>query len=93
MQVEPGLIFMGAAAELDDVAVGQNNFEAEDIIARDPIFQAARAARIGGNVAAEGIIDAARGVGRIEKFLPLDGRLKPPRCSPLAGRWRQNPWR
>ena len=76
VEVEAGLVFVRAAAEADDGAVGQDDFEAEDVIAGDAVFQAARAAGIGGDVAADEIVRAAGGVGRVKQAAPLDGFLK-----------------
>src|SRR5436189_37074 len=41
-------------AEPDELAIGQNHFEAEDVIGGDPVFERVRPARIGGDVAADG---------------------------------------
>ena len=72
VEIEAGLVFVRASAEADDGAVGQNDFEAEDVIAGDAVFQAARAAGVGGDVAADEIVRAAGGVGRIKQAALLD---------------------
>ena len=64
---KPVLFLCVRPPSADDVAVGQNDFEAEDVIARDAVFQAARAAGVGGDVAADEIVRAAGGVGRIKQ--------------------------
>ena len=76
VQIEAGLVFVRAPAEPDDAAAGQNDFEAEDVIAGDAVFEAARAAGVGGDVAADEVVRAAGGVGRIKQAAPLDGLLK-----------------
>ena len=58
---------MRAAADADDRAVGEHDFQAEDVIAGDAVFQAARAAGVGGDVAADVVIRAAGGIGRIKE--------------------------
>ena len=66
-EIEAGLVFVRAAAEADDGAVGEDDFQAEHVIAGDAVFQAARSAGVGGDVAADEIVGAAGGVGRIKK--------------------------
>ena len=80
VQIEAGLVFVRAAAESDDRAVGQHDFQAEDVIAGDAVFEAARAAGVGGDVAADEIVRAAGGVGRIKQAAPLARRPGIPRC-------------
>ena len=65
VEVEAGLVLVGASAQADDVAAGQDDFQTEDKIAGDAVFEAARAAGVGGDVAADGAIGAAGGIGRI----------------------------
>ena len=76
MEVKAGFIFMCASAEPDDGTVGEHDFEAEDVIAGDAIFEAARAAGIGGDVAADEIIRAAGGVRRIKEAALLNRFLQ-----------------
>ena len=73
VEIEAGLVLVRAAAEADDGAVGEDDFEAEHVIAGDAVFEAARAAGVGGDVAADEIVRAAGGVGRIKQSAPLDG--------------------
>ena len=63
---------MRAAAETNDRAAGQCHFQTEHIISRHAVFQAARAARVGGDVAPDAAVRAAGRVGRIIKPLLLD---------------------
>ena len=44
MQLEPGFVFVGAAAQTQDGAIRQNDFEAEDIIASDAVFESPQTA-------------------------------------------------
>ena len=76
VQIEAGFVFVRASADADDGAVGQHDFEAEDVIARDAVFQTARAAGVGGDVAADEIVRAAGGVGRIKQAALFNGFLK-----------------
>ena len=68
-EIEPGFVLMGASAQLDDGAAGQDDFQTEDKIAGDAVFEAARAAGVGGDVAADAAIGAAGRIGRIVKAL------------------------
>lgn len=52
-EVEALTVFVAAAAGGDDGAVWEDDFEAEDVVAGDPVFEAARAAGVGGDIAAE----------------------------------------
>ena len=54
------------AANIDDLAVHQHDADAEHVIGGDAVFQAMRAAGIGGDIAADGAGDLARRVGRVE---------------------------
>ena len=38
-EIETGLVFVRATAGADDGAVGQHDFEAEDVITRDAVFR------------------------------------------------------
>lgn len=53
-EVEALTVFVAAAAGVDDGAIGEDDLEAEDVVAGDPVFEAARAAGVGGDIAAEG---------------------------------------
>ena len=57
------------AAEPHDLAVDQHDFEAEQVVRRQPVFQAMHAARILGDIAADRAGDLARRVGRVIKPL------------------------
>ena len=62
VQIEAGFVFVRAAAEPDDGAVGEHDFEAEHVVAGDAVFQAARAAGVGDDVAAdEALASGSRG--------------------------------
>src|SRR5208283_712202 len=73
---EAGFVFVGASAEALNCAVGEDDFQTEDIIAGDAVFQTARTAGVGGDVAADEVVRAAGGVGRIKEAAPLDPVLK-----------------
>ena len=66
VQIEAGLVLVRASAEPHERAVRQCDFKAEHVVAGDAVFEAARAAGIGGDVSAEAALRAARGVGRIK---------------------------
>ena len=53
------------AAEPDDLAVDQHDFEPEQVVCRQPVFQAMHAARVLGDIAADRAGDLARRVGRV----------------------------
>jgi len=72
VEVEAGFVFVSSATEADDGAIGEDDFEAEDVIACDAVFEAARAAGVGDDVAANGAFTEAGGVGRIEQAALLD---------------------
>ena len=61
-QVVAGIV-LGRAAGLDDPAIGQHEFEAEDVIDGDAVLERVRAAGIGGDVAADGAGPLARRIG------------------------------
>ncbi len=46
-EVRPDGRLLGAGAGLDDLAVGEDNSEAEDVIARDAVLDSVRARRVG----------------------------------------------
>ncbi len=54
------------AAEVDQRAVGQNDFEAEDVRGGEAVFQAVRAAGVFRDVAADAAHGLRRGIGRVE---------------------------
>src|ERR1035437_3685754 len=76
MKVEAGLVFVGASAKALNCAVGEDDFKTEDVIAGAAVFQTARAAGVGGDVAADEVVRAAGGIGRIKQSAPLDPVLK-----------------
>ena len=61
------------AAELDDLAVGQDERQAGDVMRREAVLQAVRAARVLGDVAADRADLLARRVGRVEEAVGGDG--------------------
>ena len=61
------------AAEPDDLAVDRHHFDADDVVGREPVFEAVHAARILGDVAADRAGDLARRVGRIVEPETLHG--------------------
>jgi hypothetical protein len=75
-QIEPGLVFVGAASGAEDFAAGEAGLEAEDVLAGDPIFEAARAAGVGGDVAPEAAIFEACGIWGIEEAFFCGGGLE-----------------
>ena len=70
-EVVAGSVEAGAA-DIDDLAVHQHHADAEHVIGGDPVFQAMGAARIGGDIAADGASDLARRVRRIEEAVRGD---------------------
>ena len=60
------------SAEVDERAVGENDFEAEDVRGGEAVFEAMRAAGIFGDVAADAARGLRRGIGRVEIALRLD---------------------
>ena len=56
----------GVAVELDERAVAQHHVEGGDVIGREAVLEAVRAAGVLGDVAADRARDLARGIGRIE---------------------------
>ena len=63
-QVEAGRIF-GRAAEADDLALGRDDFEAEDVVDGDAVFERVRPAGVGADVAADRAGALAGGVGGV----------------------------
>ena len=63
---------LGRSAELDDFAVGQNEFEREHVIGRDAVLERMRTAGILGDIAADGARDLRGRIGRVEKSIRLD---------------------
>ena len=63
---------MRAAADARNGTIGENNFEAEHVIARHAVFQTARAAGVGGDVSADGAIRAAGGIGGVKQSAFFD---------------------
>ncbi len=65
-QVVAGRV-VGRSAQAHHRAVGQNHLQAEHVVGRDPVFQAARAARVFPHVACQGRHPLAGGVRGVEK--------------------------
>ena len=61
------------AAEADHVAVGQDQLQAQHVVGGEAVFQAVHAARVLGDVAADGAGDLRGGVGGVVEALVLDG--------------------
>ena len=58
------------AAQADDLAVHEDDFETQDVVGRDAVLQAMDAAGVLGDVSADRAHDLARGVGRVvEAFI------------------------
>ena len=55
------------AAQFDDLAIHQNHFELQYVIRGHAVFQAMRAARVHGDIAANGAGELARWIGRVEE--------------------------
>ena len=68
-QVIASDIFESLAAGLDDVAVGQHDFQSHDIVVGNAVFDGAHAASVLGDVAAERRIFPAGRIGRIKQTL------------------------
>ena len=60
------------AAEADDVAVGQHQLQAQHVVGGEAVFQAVHAARVLGDVAADGAGDLRGRVGRVVEARVLD---------------------
>ena len=74
------------AADIDDLAVHQHDAHAEHVIGGDAVFQAMRAAGIGGDIAADGAGDLARRIGRVEKPSPATASVMPVLVMPASTR-------
>ena len=61
------------AAEAHDLAVDRHHFDADDVVGREPVFEAVNAARILGDIPADRAGDLARRVGRIVEAQTLHG--------------------
>ena len=61
------------AAELDDLAVGEDERQAGDVVCREAVLEAVRAAGVLGDVAADRADLLARRVGRVEEAVGRDG--------------------
>ena len=68
-QIETGLVLVRPPADARHRAVGQHHLEPENVMARHPVFQAARTARIGRDVPADAAVFEAGRIGRIKKSL------------------------
>ena len=76
VQLKTGFVFVRATAEPDDGPVGERDFEAENVITRNAVFQTTGTAGVGGDVAADEVIRATGGVGRIKQSAPFNGFLE-----------------
>ena len=76
VQVVAGHVLDRLAAGLQDPAVREHHGEAEDVVAGHAVLQAARAAGVAGDVAADGGMADARRVGRIEEAVLFDFGLQ-----------------
>ena len=63
----PRDVLHAGVAEVGDTSVGQHDFESHDVIAGDAVFEAAEAAGVFGDVAADGADLHRTWVGRIEE--------------------------
>ncbi len=61
------------AADIENLAIHHHDADGEHVVHRHPVFQAMRAAGIGGDVAADGAGDLARRVRRIEEAFGCGG--------------------
>jgi hypothetical protein len=66
-QVEPALVLLRPSPHPHQRAVGEGDLQAEHVVARHAILQAARSARVRRDVAAERTFLQARRVGRIKQ--------------------------
>ena len=67
VQLEAGLVFVRAPAQSQHSAVREDHLQAEHVIAGDAVLEAARAAGVGDDVAANRIVRPAGRVRRIEE--------------------------
>ncbi len=72
VQFEAGLVLVSASAQPEDGSIGENNFEAEHIVSRDAVLEAAGATRVGADVAADDIVFPAGRVGWVKQALLFD---------------------
>ncbi len=77
-EVEAGHPFPRTTSTSDNLAAGENNLEAEDVLTRHAILHAAHAAGVGGHIAADGgLLPRARGrVGTAVRARPPRGRCR-----------------
>jgi len=61
-----GDVFAAFGAEPGEFAIRERDFEGEDVVARDAVFDAAQAAGVAGDVAADGAGFDGAGVGRVK---------------------------
>ena len=75
---ESGLSILPAVARASpsSATIREHNLQAKDVIASDTVFQAARPARVGGNVASEAGVGTAGRVGRIVEALSFNRGLE-----------------
>ena len=72
-QVVAGVV-LGRPADVDDAAVGQDEFDAEDVVDGDAVLERVRPAGVGGDVAADGAGPLAGRVGGVVEAVRLEVR-------------------
>ena len=72
-QVGPVVAVHRLAAELEQLAVGEDHLRPGDVVDGEPVLEAVRAARVLGDVAADGADLLARRVGGVEEPVGRDG--------------------
>ena len=75
-EIEAALVLHRASADAHQRAVGERDLQAEHVISRDAVLQAARSAGVGGDVAAERAFLQAGRIGRIEQAVLAGLRLE-----------------
>lgn len=61
-EIEAGFVFVGAPADAEDASIHEHDFEAEEVLPGDAVFEAARSTGVGGDISADAAIFQA---GRI----------------------------
>ncbi len=67
---------MSAPADAHDIAVSQDNFKTENVVACDAILETPGTTGVCGDVAADKAFGAAGGIGRIVQAFGFGGSLK-----------------
>ena len=75
-QIVAGHVLHRAAAGAQHGAVGQHDFQRQHVVGRHAVFQAARAAGVLGDVAADRALLERGRIGRVEQAHALDGGLQ-----------------